>query len=66
MKKDNNSYLLKSLDIRNVFFRKNLKSILYKELDKYTLMINFMYFFGPKSFYRIFYIVKKVLLLKTR
>ena len=60
MKKDNNSYLLKSLDIRNVFFGKNPKSILYKELDKYTLMIIFMHFFGPKSFFRIFYMVKSL------
>lgn len=59
MKKDNNTYLLKSLDIRNIFFRKSPNSLLYRELDKYTLMIIFMYLFGPKLFFRILFLVKK-------
>lgn len=60
MKKDNNPYLLKSLDIRNVFFRKTPNSLIYRELDKYTLMIIFMYLFGPKLFFRLFFLIKKV------
>ncbi|WP_411691415.1 glycosyltransferase family 2 protein [Acinetobacter gandensis] len=58
LKKDNNPYLLKSKDIRNVIFGKRSARILYKELDKYTFMILFISLLGSKLFFKIIYLKK--------